>query len=95
MLIASTKYQSSRAGSHQPAFFIQGMCFARIPFSSNYYIFDSHSRDSIGQASENESSVLLKFLTIEDILNSITTTYFVNRELQHVYENQFGFFFQK
>ena len=63
------------------------MCFVY------YYIFDSHSCDNIGQASENGSSVLIKFLTIEHVLNFITTTYFVNSELQHVYENQFAFFF--
>ena len=68
------------------------MCFAIILFSSHYYIFDSHSRDNIGQASENGSSVLLKFLTITHVLNFITTAYLVNSELQHVYENQFVFF---
>ena len=68
-------------------FFIHGMCFSIIPFSSHYYIFDSHSRDSIGQVSENGSSVLLKFLTIEHVLNFITTTYLVNSELQRIYEN--------
>ena len=51
----------------------------------------SHSCDNIGQASENGSSVLLKFLTIEHVLNFITTTYLVNSELQHVYEKQFVF----
>ena len=35
--------------------------------------------------------VLLTFLTIEHVLNFITTTYLVNSELQHVYENQFVF----
>ena len=54
--------------------FIQGMCFAIVTFSSHYYTFDSHSRDNIGKASENGSSLLLKFLTIEHILNFITTT---------------------
>ena len=68
------------------------MCFAIIPFSSHYYIFDSHSRDNIGQASENGSSVLLKFLTIKHVLNFIITTYLVNSELQHVCEKQFVFF---
>ena len=70
------------------------MCFAIIPFSSQYYIFDSHTRANIGQASENDSLVLLKFLTLEHVLNFIATTYLINSELQHVYENQF-FFFQK
>ena len=73
---------------------IQGMFFVIIPFSSHYYIFDSHSRDNIGQARENGSSVLLKFLTIEYVLNFITTNYLVNSESQHVYENQFVFFFR-
>ena len=72
--------------------FIQGRCFAIIPFSSHYYIFDSHIRDNIGQASENGSSVLHKILNIEHALNFITTTYLVDSELQHVYENQFVFF---
>ena len=71
------------------------MCFAIIPFTSHCYIFDSHSRDNIGQANENGESVLLKFLTIEHVLNFITTTYLVNSELKHVYENQFVFFFQE
>ena len=68
------------------------MCVPIIPFSSHYYIFDSHSRKNIGEASENGSLVLLNFLTTEHVLNFITTTYFVNSELQHVYENQFAFF---
>ena len=76
-------------------FLIQGMCLAIIPFTSHYYLFDSHSRDNIGQASENGSSVLLKFLIIEHILNFITTTYLENSQLQRVYENQFVFFFLK
>ena len=68
------------------------MCFAIIQFSSDCYIFDSHSRDNIGQAKENGSSVLLKFFTIEHVLNFRTTTYLVNSELQHAYENEFFFF---
>ena len=91
-LIKNLVNQSQSTGS---IFFIQGMCFAIIPFSSHYYIFDSHSRDNIGQASENGSSVLLKFLIIEHILNFITTTYLENSQLQRVYENQFVFFFLK
>ena len=27
--------------------FIQGMCFAFIPYNSNYYIFDSHGCGSL------------------------------------------------
>ena len=44
--------ESQSAGS---IFFIQGMCFAIIPFSSHNYIFDLHSRGKIVQASENRS----------------------------------------
>ena len=84
--------QNPESQSTGSIFFIQGMCFAIIPFSSHYYIFDSHSRDNIGQASENGSSVLLKFLTIKHVLNFIITTYLVNSELQHVCEKQFVFF---
>ena len=83
--------QNPESQSTGSIFFIQGMCFAIVTFSSHYYTFDSHSRDNIGQASGNGSSVLLKFLTIEHVLNFITTTYLVNSELQHVYENQFVF----
>ena len=72
---------------HWVIFFIQLMYFAIIPFIYHYYIFDLHSRDNTGQVSENGSSVLLKFLTI-DALNFITTTYLVNSELQHIYENE-------
>ena len=72
-------------------FFIQGMCFTIIPYNSNYYIFDSHSHVACenGQSSENGYSVLLQFVTIEHVLNFITTTYLINNQLQHVYENQF------
>ena len=66
--------QNPESQSTGSIFFIQGMCFAIIPFSSHYYIFDSHSRDNICQASQNTSSVLPKFLTIEHVLNFITTT---------------------
>ena len=78
--------------------FIQGMFFVIIPFSSHYYIFDSHSRDNIGQASQNTSSVLPTFLTIERVLNFITTTYLVNSELNcnmFVRTNLFFVFFRK
>ena len=75
--------ESQSTGSN---FFIQGICFAIIPFSSHYFIFDSHSHDSIGQASENGLSVLLQFLTTKDFSNFIKTTYLVNSELKHVYE---------
>ena len=80
------KSESQSTGS---IFFIQGMCFAIIPFSSQYYTFDLHSRVNIDQASENDSSILLKFLIIQDVLNFITTIYLANSELQHVYENPF------
>ena len=46
-----------------------------IPYNSDYYIFDSHSRDGLGQSTENGYSILLKFVTIEHVLNFITTTY--------------------
>ena len=91
----SACYSFKKFSSTGSIFFIQGMCFAIIPLSSHSYTFDSHSRDNIGQVSENGLSVLLKFLTIEHVLNFIPTTYLVNSELQHVYENQFVFFFQK
>ena len=48
---------------------------AMTPYNSDYYIFDSHSRDGLGQSSENGYSILLKFVTIEHVLNFITTTY--------------------
>ena len=51
--------QNPESQSTGSIFFIQGMFFVIIPFSSHYYIFDSHSRDNIGQARENGSSVLL------------------------------------
>ena len=84
--------QNPESQSTGSIFFIQGMCFAIIPFSSHYYIFYSHSLDKTGQANENVSSILLTFLTIEHVLNFIATSYLVNNELQHVYENQFAFF---
>ena len=70
--------QNPESQSTESIVFIQRMCFAIIPFSSHNYIFDSHSRDNIGQASENYSSVLLTFLIIEHVLNFITTTYLEN-----------------
>ena len=68
------------------------MRFAITSYSSNYYIFDSHSLDNVCQATEKGYSMLLKFLTTEHVLNFITTIYLVNNQLQHVYENQFVFF---
>ena len=38
---------------------------------------------------------LIKFLMIEHVLNFITTTYLVNSELKHVYQNHFAFFPEK
>ena len=51
------------------------MCFAVISYNSNYYIFDSHSCDSLGHSIENGYSVFYKFVTIEHVLNFITKTY--------------------
>ena len=65
------------------------MCFAIVPYSSNYYNFDSKSRDNVGQTNENGSSLSIKFLTFEHVLNFIKTTYLVNNQLQHVYKNHF------
>ena len=83
--------ENSESQSTGSIFFIQGMCFAIIPFSSQYYTFHLHSRVNIDQASENDSSILLKFLIIEHVLNFITTIYLTNSELQHVYEDPFFF----
>ena len=71
--------------------FIQSMCFAFIPYNSNYYIFDSHSCGSLGQSRENCYSILLQFVTTEHALDFITTTNLVNNQLQHVCEKQFFF----
>ena len=43
--------QNTESQSTGSIFFIQGICFAIIPFSSHYHIFDSQNRDNIGQAS--------------------------------------------
>ena len=58
------------------------MCFAVIPYNSNYYIFDSQSRDKMGQLIENVFSVLPKFVTIECVLNFVTTKYLINNQLK-------------
>ena len=79
--------QNPESQSTGSIFFIQGMCFAIIPFSSHNYIFDV-----VTILVKQVKMVLLKFLTIEHVLNFITTTYLVNSELQYVYENQFVFF---
>ena len=68
------------------------MCFAITPYNSNYYIFDSHRRDSLGQSSENGYSILLQFVINGYVWNFITKTYLVKNQLQHVYEKQFDFF---
>ena len=53
--------QNPESESTGSIFFIQGICFEIIPFSSPYYIFDSHSCGNTNQASENGLSVLLTF----------------------------------
>ena len=76
-------------------FFIQAICFPFIPYNSNYYIFDSHSGYSFGQSSENVYWILLQFVTIEHVLNFVTTSYLIDNQLQYIYENQFVFCFSK
>ena len=76
-------------------FFIQAICFPFIPYNSNYYIFDSHSGYSFGQSSENVYSILLQFVTIEHVLNFVTTSYLIENQLQYIYENQSVFCFSK
>ena len=77
------------SGTTGSSFFTQGMCFVIIPYNSNYYIFDLHSRDSLSQSSENSYSILLLFVTSENVLNFITTTYLINNHLLHGYEKHF------
>lgn len=79
-----TLVQNPESQSTATIFFIQCMCFAIIPYSSYYYIFDACSRDNICQATENGSSVLLKFLFIEHLLNFITSTYLINIQFLHL-----------
>ena len=68
------------------------MCFAVIPYNSNYYIFDSQSRDNMGQSIETVFSVLPKFVTIECVLNFVTTKYLINNHLKHF--DEINLFFQ-
>ena len=68
------------------------MCFAVIPYNSNYCTFDSQSRDNMGQSIQNVFSVLPKFDTIECVLNLVTKKYLINNHLKHIYE--INLFFQ-
>ena len=68
------------------------MCFAVIPYNSNYCIFDSQSRDNMGQSIQNVFSVLPKFDTIECVLNLVTIKYLINNHLKYIYE--INLFFQ-
>lgn len=68
------------------------MCFAVIPYNSNYCIFDSQSRDNMGQSIQIFFSVLPKFDTIECVLNLVTIKYLINNHLKHIYE--INLFFQ-
>ena len=64
--------------------FIWSRGFVIIPYNSNYYIFDSPSRDNLCQSSENGYSISLQFFAIEHALNFIIPTYLINNQLQNV-----------
>ena len=46
-------------------FFIKGFCFSIMTENDYFYIFDSHSRDSVGLPCSEGASVLLKFESVE------------------------------
>ena len=69
-------------------FFIKGYCFAIIPTETHVYIFDSHSRDALGQQCANGYSVLLKFADISMAAHYIINTYRSCSELLQ-YENNY------
>ena len=76
-------------------FFVQGYCFAIFLRNKSLYIFDSHSRDSVGLQTTSGTSVLLSFLSHDHLSAYIHQCYIwnvgdrsdSNRELQ--YEIQF------
>ena len=76
-------------------FFVQGSCFAIFFRNRSLYIFDSHSRNSVGFQTTSGASVLLNFLSY-DRLSAYNHQCYIcnvgdgsarNRELQ--YEIQF------
>ena len=72
-------------------FFVQGFCFAMFFRNHILYIFDSHSRNSMGFQTTSGASVLPSFLSYDHLSAHIHQCYICNvgdgsdsnRELQH------------
>ena len=71
--------------------FVQRFCFAIFLRNYSLYIFDSHSRNSVGFQTTSEASVLLSFLSYDHLSAYIDQCYTFNmgdgsnsiRELQY------------
>ena len=51
----------------------------------NIYVFDSHGRDNCGQPLPNGKSILMSFISPQDMLQYFTTTYENITHIQIVY----------
>ena len=54
---------------------INGLTYAIFKQSTNYYIFDSHSRSDNGQKCENGTAIVIKFRKLIDLTNYIKSVY--------------------
>ena len=67
--------EESLISSNGALFVIQGYTIAVINHKNKFYVFDSHSRDSMGKIVRIGSSVLLQFEDLKAIKHFIRATY--------------------
>ena len=83
---------SCRLFSTGALLFINGLTMAIIFTNLAYYLFDSHSKDNQGKASQHGTSILLKFETLENLENYIYEVYY-ETHISHLRSTYFQFQF--
>ena len=63
--------------------FITGYTVAIVPMGNKFYLFDSHSRNRLGEVVPDGTSVLLKFSRLADIENYMVVVYMQQRNFRH------------
>ena len=84
----SSSYDSNTNNGNGFLLFIDGFTLSVIWNKANFFLFDSHSRNKDGQISENGTSVLLKFRSLNAVEKYVKEVYIVYLSLPTL-----GFYF--
>ena len=81
-------FEKTMTESNGLLFMIKGLCISII-WNRNYFLFDSHSRNSLGQTSPDGSSILLKFSSRKQLESHIINNYLSESDVNIQYEVQY------